>query len=374
LASDKCNISTFQTSDLRIPDVPESPLHTMSIRRSSRPRLLGLFQKRIDGDDALLELARLRFKQAGMGVELYGDSSAEVDRLLDFKPWPQAPVVVHLSRAIDLLSRQDRGLIRHLVKTFSGRVYGFVIHDRKAWASRADDYRAALSAMNTAFLGTPGQPLLFVEYAAGLDFEKYCTMIESGRDFELMSACLDIGHLGIRQAGKAYSDKHPGDDICALIPADPQLPQLIDDVQAAVASVPTAVSGVVRRLAALGKPLHFHLHDGHPLSSVSPFGVSDHLSFFEAVPLPFTFQRKRNLATMFGPAGLRRIVFAARTALPLSLLSFTLEIHPAQRREPLADGAPLFHDWTDKTNAERMNGWLMTLMDNHRLLAEICEE
>jgi len=32
---------------------------------------LGLFEKRIEGDDALLELARLRFKQARMGAEMH---------------------------------------------------------------------------------------------------------------------------------------------------------------------------------------------------------------------------------------------------------------------------------------------------------------
>lgn len=338
------------------------------------PHLLALFQKRTDGDDALLELARLRFKQAGMGMEIFGGSIEELDWLLGFKPRPKATVLVHLPRELDLLTEQGRSQIRDLAQVFATRIYGFVIHDRPEYASRADDYQTALSATNDALLGTAGRPFLFVEYAAGLDFEKYCTLIESSKDLELLSACLDIGHLGIRQAQKAYDDKHPGEDICALTPTDPKLPEVIDDVQAAVASAPNALSDVVRRLAGLGKPLHFHLHDGHPLSTESPFGVSDHLSFFEAIALPFVYNKSQFLSPMFGPAGLRRIVFEACTALSPALLSFTLEIHPAQRREQLTDAAPLFHHWNDKSNAERMNGWLLTLMDNHRLLADICNK
>jgi len=37
-------------------------------------KTLGLFDKRIEGDDRLLELARLRFRQAGLGAELHAGS------------------------------------------------------------------------------------------------------------------------------------------------------------------------------------------------------------------------------------------------------------------------------------------------------------
>ncbi|MEJ2690370.1 MAG: hypothetical protein P8130_10555 [Deltaproteobacteria bacterium] len=336
------------------------------------PRLLALFQKRFDGDDALLELARLRFKQAGMGMEIYSGNIEDVAQLLGFSPRPEATVLVHLPRELNLLSSGDRGLIQELAKNFGSRLYGFVIHDRPEYASRPEDYRSALVETNAALLDIAGRPMLFVEYAAGLDLEQFYSLIASGKDLEMVSACLDIGHLGIRQARNIFAESHPGEDICALTPTDPKLPELMDDMQTAVASVPEAVAGMVKRLAALGKPLHFHLHDGHPLSTVSPFGVSDHLSFFETLPLPFAYKGEYSLPPMFGPAGLRRIVAEACTALSPTALSFTLEIHPASRSEKLDDAASLFNHWTDKTNAERMNGWLQTLTDNHRLLTEIC--
>jgi len=338
------------------------------------PYLLGLFQKRIDGDDALLDLARLRFKEAGMGVELYGGSIEEIRWMLGFKPWPGATVVVHLPREIDLLTEHGRDQVIHFAETFAEQIYGFVIHDQQGYANRAADYKASLSEINAALLNTPGQPFLFVEYAAGLAPEEYCALIASGKDLERVSACLDIGHIGIWQARKAYSSKHPGEDICALTPADPNLPELVHDVQAAVESVPAAVCGVVRNLVKLGKPLHFHLHDGHPLSTASLFGVSDHLSFFEDIHIPFIYKGGKILPTMFGPEGLMQIITEACTALSLACLSFTLEIHPAHCREKLEGASGLFSHWTDKTNAERMDGWLITLMDNHRLLAEICNK
>ena len=339
----------------------------------SRPLLLALFQKRIDGDDALLELARLRFRQAGLGMEIYGGSIEELDRLLSFTAGPEATVLVHLPRELDLLTASGRDQVRELARTFDRRLYGFVSHDRPEYAGRPSEFRTALSEMNDALLRTAGRPLLFVEYAAGLDFEQFCTMIESVREFELVNACLDIGHLGICHSRKAYGAKHPGEDICALTPTDPRLPEVIDEVQEAVTGAAEAVCGLVRRLAGLGKPLHFHLHDGHPLSTLSPYGVSDHLSFLETFPLPFAYEGKQSLSSMFGPTGLWRIIGQACAVLSPTLLSFTLEIHPGRRREPLADATFLFNHWIDKTNAELMNGWLLTLTDNHRLLTAACD-
>lgn len=341
---------------------------------STGPLLLALFQKRIDGDDALLELARLRFQQAQLGVEIYAGSVQELNQLLDFKPWPEALTVAHLPRGIDLLSVEGHEQLLHFVEIFSDRVYGFVVHDQPEIASRPELYKAALGEINSALTKAAGRPLLFIEYAVGLDPAEFCMLIESIKEFDRVSACLDVGHLGIQQIRQAFRQKHPKDDICTLDPADPRLPELIGDVQEAVLSVPNAVAKVIRRLGKLGRPLHFHLHDGHPLSTLSHFGVSDHLSFFQKVSIPFPYNGKKNLDTMFGPTGLKRIVREACKALPPGLVSFTLEIHPTSGRLALADGAELFSHWTDKTNAERMNSWLETLRDNHRALSEICQK
>jgi len=176
---------------------------------------------------------------------------------------------------------------------------------------------------------------------------------------------------GIYYARQLYRQSHPGHDICALTPTAPELPGLIEYIQNTVEQVLGMVLTVVRRLAGLGKALHFHLHDGHPLSTFSPFGVADHLSFFSKIPIPFAFKDKRELATMFGPGGLEKIIAAVTALLDLDRLSFTLEIHPTKGRLPLGDAAYLFNHWRLKTNAEQMNYWLSVLVENHRLLSAI---
>ena len=183
-----------------------------------------------------------------------------------------------------------------------------------------------------------------------------------------VSACIDIGHLGIYFVRQIYRQIEPSLDVCTLHPSDQRLPGLIEGVQGAVESALPEVLFVVRQLAALGKPLHFHLHDGHPLSILSHFGVSDHLSFLEKVPVPFLFKGRRQLDTMFGPQGLADIIAAAGASLDPELLTFTLEIHPGGGRLPLGDASYLFSHWQDKGNAEKMNFWLDVLVKNADLL------
>src|ERR1019366_7467093 len=45
---------------------------------STHPRILALFQKRIEGDDSLLRLAGLRFRQTGLGTEVYAGTPDEL--------------------------------------------------------------------------------------------------------------------------------------------------------------------------------------------------------------------------------------------------------------------------------------------------------
>ena len=71
------------------------------------------------------------------------------------------------------------------------------------------------------------------------------------------------------------------------------------------------VLDVIEGIGAIGKPLHFHLHDGHPSSTFSEYGVCDHLSFFQEIPIPFAHRGAHALPTIFGPLGLLRVVSAA---------------------------------------------------------------
>ncbi len=124
----------------------------------------------------------------------------------------------------------------------------------------------------------------------------------------------------------------------------------------------------IEALAKLEKPLHFHLHDAHPLYDKSSFGLSDHLSFFETIPVPF---RESPLPPLYGPDGLAQIL---RVATHASALSLSLEIHPCGERLPLDPAAEAFFShWGDTANAERTNHWLMCLVRNLCLLRHLLD-
>jgi hypothetical protein len=341
---------------------------------------LGLFEKRIEGDDRLLELARLRFEQSGLGAEMHAGSVEELDFLLKFKPDTGGPVVVHLPRHFRLTDPQSRATVREFATRFAGRVYGWVVHDDPVMATQPEVYRAAVRELEDQLAGLKPGSYLFIEYAAGLDPQVFASFLDSIRDLQRVTACIDIGHVGIRQVRHAYGSRHPNQDVCALKSEPHRLPELMDEVQTAVETALPVVLDLTSTICRLGKPVHFHLHDGHPLSNFSPFGVSDHLSFLAEIPLPFAFRGRRAAPLMFGPAGLIRLVSQVLQAPPSpgssakvfppgkDRATFTLEIHPSAGSLPLGDAASLFAHWRDRTHAEQMNHWLSVLGQNHRLL------
>ena len=107
---------------------------------SLQPRALtfGLFEKRIEGDDCVMELARRRFQQAGMGAEMHAGTPDQLDGLMKFQPSQEAPVVVHLPRDFHLADPRSQGRILEFASRFAGRVHGLVFHDHTdmAWQDR----------------------------------------------------------------------------------------------------------------------------------------------------------------------------------------------------------------------------------------------
>lgn len=331
---------------------------------------LGLFEKRIEGDDALMELARLRFQQARMGTEMHAATPEQLEAVMRFRPSKDLPVVVHLPRHFNLLSEENCGQIAQMASASAGRIYGMVIHDHRDLVSRSDEFVAAAQKMQTRLAEIPACPLLFVEYAAGLEPRMFARFFELIRELTQLTACIDVGHVGIKQARNAYGGMHPGEDVCALKNQPSKIPEQISDLETAVGAALPTVIDLVAALGKLGKPVHFHLHDGHPLSTFSPFRVSDHLSFLMEMPLHFEYRGRRSVPLMFGRAGLHQIVKKAVQAVGIERVSFTLEIHPGTGQLPLGDAAPLFNHWRDKTNAERMNQWLNVLRENQAALLE----
>jgi hypothetical protein len=332
---------------------------------TSYPPLHALFQRRIDGDDSLLRLARLRFEQAGLAAEAYAGSAAELEVLLAFAPPGARPPTVHLSRQLDVLRPDDRETVAAFARRFGDRVSAFVVHDRPGMPRRLDELATAAGELSEV-LAASGPARLFVEYAAGSTLDDFAAIAGRLAGVERVGVCLDTGHVGIRAARRHFARIRPdvADDLTALTSADPRLPALAADVQAAVAAGLTAVLELTRALVARGGPVHYHLHDGHPLVP----GLADHFGFLTRLPVPFEYRGRRSLDPLFGPTGLAAIVRTATEALGPGLVSFTLEIHEGDGRLPLGDAAPLFRRWRDTTNAERMNSWLEVLAQNATLV------
>jgi len=340
-------------------------------KTASAPRILGLFQKRIDGDDCLLALAKKRFEQAGLGVEFYAGNPSELDWLLGFKPTNNQPVVVHLSRGVNVLDSSSRAEVLEFARRFAGRVLGMVFHDQPELATQPDDYCRAVREMNARLEEVPNCPWLFIEFAVGIEPDTFARFAEAIGPCRCTSVCVDVGHVGIWQTRAAFLARHPGRDVCDLKPTHPEFPALVADVQQSVATALPVVQQLIQRLGRIRKPVHFHLHDGHPASTFSPFGVSDHLSFLAEIPVPFAHNGRHTLSPLFGPAGLSLIIGTVLQALGESNCTFTFEIHPPDGRRPLEDASTLFNHWSDKTNAERMNHWLAVLRENQEMVLQV---
>jgi hypothetical protein len=326
----------------------------------------GLFQRRVAGDDALLELAGFRFTQTGLAAEVYADTPEELEHVLRFvPPHPYLPVV-HLNRGVNVLDERGRAVVGTFADRFAGRVAGLVVHDKHEMAAQTDRLLRGMRDLDARLRERPGAPLVFLEYAAGLEPAWFVEVAERLQDAERVSCCIDIGHVGIRQASARFARSHPGLSLGSLGPQDSRLPDLAADIQDAVGSATRDVLDVIRPVGSLGKHVHFHLHDGHPLIP----GLSDHFTFLTRLPVPFRYEGRRSLSMMYGPGGLASIVSAAIQACGPHGVSFTLEIHQVEGRLPLGDASRLFSHWRDTTNAERMNYWLSVLSENALLVSQ----
>lgn len=345
----------------------------MTTRAQWPPKTLGLFEQRIAGDDCLMKLASLRFAQAGMGAEVHAVTPQQLEWVLRFRPRPDSPVVLHLPRQFNLLDEQARQQMSSFARQFGASLYGMVLHDHETLISRADEYAQAARKMDRELGRLRPSTILFIEYAVGLEPEKFAGFFSTMADLERLSACIDIGHVSMRAASNYFATAHTRQDVRALRTQGAELARVMESVQTAVASGCQVALDLIGAIAALNKPVHYHLHDGHPLSTFSPFGVPDHLSFFTEIPLNFDYHGRYAVGTAFGPSGMAKVIARALGA-GAGEPSFTLEIHPTEGRLALEDAAPLFSHWSDKTNAEQMNHWLSVLTANHTLLQRAIQE
>ena len=174
------------------------------------PPIHALFYQRGAGDDALLKLAGLRFAQAGLAAEAYAETPDQLDRVLGYvPPHPRLPTV-HLNRGLNLLRERDRVVVEEFASHFAGRLSGLVVHDQADMATQTGDLLTALRDLDTRLAQWPDAPRVFLEYAAGHEPGWFVELAERLKDSGRVSCCIDVGHVGIRQAAARFARDHPG--------------------------------------------------------------------------------------------------------------------------------------------------------------------
>ena len=134
-------------------------------------------------------------------------------------------------------------------------------------AERLPEVVATMRALGTPCPDHPGRPMVYLEYAAGLPADLFAALGEQLADVERASLCIDIGHVTMQHARgvrlSSSSDVHWSN----LSFTDPRLPEVADQVEAATRSALRVLLELIGRVCAIGKAVHFHLHDG--LATVS---------------------------------------------------------------------------------------------------------
>src|SRR5690242_16317553 len=184
----------------------------MSRANQLRPATLGLFEQRFAGDESLIWLAQHWFSEARMGLEIHAGTIEQLEWFAG-KRWKDARMVVHLPREFDLLQEDIRGRTVEFATRCHDSMIGLVIHDHPALTKRRDDYLDAVRKLNQDLERSHGA-LVFIEYAVGLEPDDFLKFFESIRDLDRLSACIDIGHVGIRAARAAFAKARGGQDVC----------------------------------------------------------------------------------------------------------------------------------------------------------------
>jgi hypothetical protein len=128
------------------------------------PPVHALFLERYAGDDALLKLAGLRFRQQGLAAELYADTPDQLDRVLPYvPPHPRLPTV-HLNRSLNMLRERDLDVVEEFAGRFAGRLSGLVVHDQPEMGEQTESLVAALQDLDGRLARWPDAPWVFLEW------------------------------------------------------------------------------------------------------------------------------------------------------------------------------------------------------------------
>jgi hypothetical protein len=207
-----------------------------------------------------------------------------------------------------------------------------------------------------------------------LDPEVYLRLFTLSPGRRLVFPCLDNGHLALSICRNHFARNNAGRNIFELKPEHPDIELFFDAINASCQAGFAQTIAFLEDLAALPGPLHFHLHDAHPSSTLSRWHVSDHLGFQQKIRLPFSRHGSCLASGIYGIRGIKKLINTIMALKKPQQLSFMIEVHPQPGRSPLGVHSPVFSHWQDLTNAEQVNHWLDLLLANADLVREIIFE
>ena len=175
--------------------VPTSP------HGAHRRAVHALFQQRVSGDEALLRLARLRFAQMGVSAEVYADTPEQLEYVLRFAPAQPRLPMVHLNRGVSLLQERGRGRSGTSPGGSPARITAWSPTIGARWANCPASGWPQCADLDAFLRKEAPEVTLFVEYAAGMEPGRFAELAEGLQDAAHVSFCIDVGHVGIRQAG-----------------------------------------------------------------------------------------------------------------------------------------------------------------------------
>ncbi len=337
-------------------------MNNSNVISKNAPQIMAIFNRMIDGDDALFRLASARFAEGGIGAEIHPSSPETYIYNRSFLD-DGVYCTAHLPRNIDLADLSAIDVLEGYSLLDPVLINGMVVHDSFMLSGSMPEVLPRLELLDENL-----SSVLFVEYAAGLGFETFYEIASSVAGMKNIGICIDVSHIAIQACRIEFSRSNQNVDICSLKPSDPSYAKYFEDIEAAVANARVFVFDYLERLCKLDLPLHFHLHDGHPSSTFSPYGVCDHLSFLHTIPIPFSHNGRTSVDCFYGVAGLEKICNIINANCDRTRTSLMLEIHPQPGTRALGKYSELFSHWNDLHNAEQMNYWLDILLDNAALL------
>ena len=153
---------------------------------------------------------RRRFHAADLGPEFYPENPAALVRSMSFHPGQSSGTsTVHLPRHLNLFDPRSLDEIVAFARSCGPGVRGMIVHDQPDVAGRFEEYVRQVRVLDKRLEeGGPG-PLVFIEYAVGLEVPRFVELFEAVRDCERISACIDISHIAIRECQRAYCPVPP---------------------------------------------------------------------------------------------------------------------------------------------------------------------